>query len=377
MKIENTLPDSFAVVFDGWSAGPTHYVSVFATFPAELPAGYDKLLLGIAPMGEELSQSAEEHVDFLDFVLEVFGRSRNNVAALIGDNANTNRAFARKFGAVFIGCHSHKFNLAMKDMLLEHDNVIEKVNVLMGKLSYSIPAALLRQKTSLCAKRCNTTRWSSTFEMMQRYCNIRHHLPEIDHPEVQELLLSEEENSDTDALLKRLTDLNSVTVELQSDCTTLEDCRVLFDGVLEKYPLMKDRLGDKTSMVLNPHFEEAIRKIQRGEESELKGVQQRATLHLRKKRDVGVTPKKVSTPMSFAKLLLKKSKNRTDGSESKYVDTRFIVPTSNLCERLFSKAGYVLSDRRRGLLPSNFEMQLFLHFNSRLWSIEDVHDILQ
>lgn len=77
MKIQNTLPDSFAVVIDGWTAGPTHYVRVFAPFPAQLHTEYDKILIERAPMVEQLSQSAEEHAYFLDFVLRVFGRSRN------------------------------------------------------------------------------------------------------------------------------------------------------------------------------------------------------------------------------------------------------------------------------------------------------------
>lgn len=104
--------------------------------------------------------------------------------------------------------------------------------------------------------------------MMQRYCNIRHHLPDIDHPKVQELLLSRKKNSDTDAFLKRLNDLNSVTVELRSDCITLVDCRVLFHGGFGKYPLKRDRLGDKKSNVFTPYFKKGIRNIQREEKSD-------------------------------------------------------------------------------------------------------------
>ena len=61
-----------------------------------------------------------------------------------------------------------------------------------------------------------------------------------------------------------------------------------------------------------------------------------------------------------------------------YVDTSFIVPTSNLCEQFFSVAGYSLSDRRKGLslVPRNFEMQMFLHVNDMLWSISDMNDFV-
>lgn len=32
-KISDMLPEKFAIVLDGWSAGDTHYIAMFATFP--------------------------------------------------------------------------------------------------------------------------------------------------------------------------------------------------------------------------------------------------------------------------------------------------------------------------------------------------------
>ncbi|KAG7338256.1 hypothetical protein IV203_014785 [Nitzschia inconspicua] len=45
----------------------------------------------------------------------------------------------------------------------------------------------------------------------------------------------------------------------------------------------------------------------------------------------------------------------TTTSKSAFMDLHFIVPTSNMCERLFSEAGYGLNSRRMRTLPSNFE----------------------
>lgn len=42
-----------------------------------------------------------------------------------------------------------------------------------------------------------------------------------------------------------------------------------------------------------------------------------------------------------------------------YVDLSLLLPTTNICERLFSKVGYALADRRKGLLSSNFESHMF------------------
>ncbi len=58
-----------------------------------------------------------------------------------------------------------------------------------------------------------------------------------------------------------------------------------------------------------------------------------------------------------------------------YVDTRVVVPTSNMCERLFHVAGYALNGRRKRILPMNFEAQIFLLENREMWSISTVNRI--
>jgi hypothetical protein len=114
-KISDLLPELFALVFDGWTLGQTHYLAVFATFPdVKSESGYMKVLLAFSPMEEEESLNANAHVKFLEYVLQLYGKSWNNVAALIGDNCTTNLSFAGKANTYFIGCASHRFNLAMK-----------------------------------------------------------------------------------------------------------------------------------------------------------------------------------------------------------------------------------------------------------------------
>ncbi len=71
--------------------------------------------------------------------------------------------------------------------------------------------------------------------------------------------------------------------------------------------------------------------------------------------------------LSFAERLLKRS--CVENAEVTFIDSRFLFPTSNICERLFSKAGYALSDRRRRIAPMNFEQQIFLHANRSMWDM--------
>ena len=80
--------------------------------------------------------------------------------------------------------------------------------------------------------------------------------------------------------------------------------------------------------------------------------------------------------LSFVERALKKRRLSVTKLNAQYLDTRFIVPHSNMCERFFSKAGYTMSDRRKLIQPANFEEQLFLHTNSGYWGIDDINQLL-
>ena len=75
-KISKLLPSRFAVIFDGWSAGTTHYVAVFASFPdISKEHGYETVMLAFSPFDDETSQSANNHFEYLEFVLGVYDKS--------------------------------------------------------------------------------------------------------------------------------------------------------------------------------------------------------------------------------------------------------------------------------------------------------------
>lgn len=109
-------------------------------------------------MKNEETQNANEHYEFILFVLSVYGKTMQNVVAVVGDNCNTNRAMSRRIGPIFVGCYSHRFNLAVRDLLSKYKKVTSKVQQVMKKLSYSIPAAQLRKLTPLKAVQANDTR---------------------------------------------------------------------------------------------------------------------------------------------------------------------------------------------------------------------------
>lgn len=79
--------------------------------------------------------------------------------------------------------------------------------------------------------------------------------------------------------------------------------------------------------------------------------------------------------MTFAERALEKQSTQRWGLKVKYADIRYVIPTSNIFEILFSKIGHVLEDRRSQKSPANLGAQVFLHMSSDFWGPEDVNGI--
>jgi hypothetical protein len=60
----------------------------------------------------------------------------------------------------------------------------------------------------------------------------------------------------------------------------------------------------------------------------------------------------------------------------KYIDMTVVSPTSNECERMFSRAKLALGDLRTSMIPKNLESLTFLHYNSDLWNAVTIQQIL-
>lgn len=95
-----------------------------------------------------------------------------------------------------MGSNCHRFRLAAKCIVEERKELVERIQALLKKLSYSFPLDLRRQLTPLSAKQANSTRWSSTYEMICRYVAHRPFLPGVIHVDVAELLLEADKDAD-------------------------------------------------------------------------------------------------------------------------------------------------------------------------------------
>ena len=157
-KITSLLPTKFSLVFDGWSCDTTHYLCVFASFPADCATRCTMRLLSFSPMGDELQLDTQQHIEFLTYVLDIYGKSWKNVVCLVGENCSTNKSLSTKCEIPLIGCCSHRFNLAVVGVLSEEDDIIQKVNSIIVKLRTILHSARLRKLTELKTKssECNS-----------------------------------------------------------------------------------------------------------------------------------------------------------------------------------------------------------------------------
>ena len=135
-RIQSALPEklALALAIDGWTKNSTHFVGVFAIYPAANTQGYDSALLAFSPLFSETRFTANDHYQFLEWVLSVYGKTMSDVIAIIGDNAEVNKALSNLCEKPLIGCASHRFNLAVSLFLKEHTEIIAKISDIMIKL---------------------------------------------------------------------------------------------------------------------------------------------------------------------------------------------------------------------------------------------------
>jgi len=190
-KIASVLPDKFALEFDGWTSGSTHYIAIFASYCVD--GVQNEILLALAPLLNEESLDAEQHIDFIKATLDIFDKKIENVVALIGDNCATNQKISRLTGIPLVGCASHKFNLAVNKWLESNpvfNDIITKVHDIMKELRTLKNAARLRNLTDLCAVQNNVTRWSLNFSMFERFLRIEEDIRKIPESEDHSLMPS-------------------------------------------------------------------------------------------------------------------------------------------------------------------------------------------
>ncbi|KAE8998011.1 hypothetical protein PR002_g18872 [Phytophthora rubi] len=355
-NLEEILGVCFGVMYDGWSHGCMHYVAVYGVFVENGEVRVQ--LLAVSPL-EEGSQDADAHIKLVDGVLDVYNKKLDMVAFIVGDNCATNQSVATKLGVPLVGCASHRFNLAVNRFLADSEPLLTQVNTLMSKLSQANNFAQLAKATSLHPIKRNITRWSSNFEMLQRYERIRPQIKTVEA--VEELIPTGASHRKLLELLQHMKKFESVTKKLQGDGIDLADVRLLLSPpprlctLLIEAAVVKAINGCALSSAEKAavkRFEEPKRGTKRKERAE-----DYATQILR------AGPSKRS-----------KTGGRSDGTIYSSL-LKQLPPTSNACERLFSQCKRVLTPQRTSMLPANFELIMFLRANRNMWGVTTLADV--
>ncbi|KAG3092122.1 hypothetical protein PI124_g6733 [Phytophthora idaei] len=130
-KLEKGLGTRFGLMFDGWSHAGVHYVALFDVYEAD--GKLHVALLGLSPLADG-SQTADAHVTLFENILDVYDKTKEMVEFLVGDNCNTNQSVANKLDVPFVGCASHRLNLAVNKFLAPPESLLSVVNTLMVEL---------------------------------------------------------------------------------------------------------------------------------------------------------------------------------------------------------------------------------------------------
>ncbi len=113
-------------------------------------------------------------------------------------------------------------------------------------------------------------------------------------------------------------------------------------------------------------------KLQRGNFDTFSREEQRAVSLLSLRNEAEDTE-----TLSFVEHAQKRLKLYHEDLSKRYQHTRFLMTTSSICERLFSKVGHALTGRRASINSGNLESQIVLNLNRDLWGIDDLSDLTQ
>lgn len=150
--------------------------------------------------------------------------------------------------------------------------------------------------------------------------------------------------------------------------------RKIFDIVIDKYPETESRLASNEKSSDMGYLRVPGFNYNRITFLDMTCAEKRETSQLLKAATYAVVSS--ATAMS----IVARAANRARASklsQSIYMGTRLLFQTSYICERLFHKAGFTLTDRRKGIFPSNFESQELLDVNNSVWTINDANLLLK
>lgn len=158
-KTLTILSDRFCLVFNDWGHGDTHCLDIFERYPAEIDSGHKSLLITFYTMRDETKLDTDEKWNLFKITLQLYKKLLSHVVCFIGDNCKVNNRSARLCDLTMVGCASHRFNLAVVDIVSRNNTIIVKFRNVMVILRKIITAAKLREQSKLKAVLGFPTLW--------------------------------------------------------------------------------------------------------------------------------------------------------------------------------------------------------------------------
>lgn len=112
-------------------------------FPADVNEGFNCICVEFSFFENKDDQQAVEHVALLQFVPQIYTVKSKAVVAIIADSCITSKCVVDIMGTKLIGCASHCYNLAVKDVGKSNQEFIECVKKILSTLCYPVRRAML------------------------------------------------------------------------------------------------------------------------------------------------------------------------------------------------------------------------------------------
>ena len=395
----------FGIIFDGWSDGSgAHLVAIFASYMSQ-----DSVmtpLLACAPLLDEESFTAFDYKEYFESTLKCYGAHRNvenSVQFLTVDNCAVNKLLGRICEKPLVGCASHRLNLASKYFLNTHGMRLFKLTCYLFQLfSFVLQISeVLISKVYDCMKKLRTlknsaklrklckfrpilpvvTRWLSTYNMLARYMKLHPYLSDVGNRwerAVAIKVLSVEEFQTVEALLNSMKQFRYFSLELQRSDVDMTDTRDLLDCIIASNPGIELYIGPRAPIVYSTDFEAGVIKIQRKADHDLSDAEKNAVKCFLKpsvhRNHNETTTSSGEDAVETLEALRKR--RRIENHTSLYADVKHVLPTSNICERLFSRAKLTYSALRKNMLPVHLEEVLYLLVNKHLWNERVIEKVL-
>lgn len=113
--IKNWLPIFFTLLFDEWSSGGNHWLSISAVWSeSEILLEYSRFLNSFAPLGNKQNLSSQFGKEALYIILKFYRKNDSYFAGHIYDNFATNQTVTCFAKVKSVGCVSHLLVSALK-----------------------------------------------------------------------------------------------------------------------------------------------------------------------------------------------------------------------------------------------------------------------